>query len=190
MSRTPPLIADAIPLLDVSAYLAGERAALDRLAAELRWAFENVGFYYLRGHGIDRALIDATYAAAALFHSQPMERKLDLRTDEHNIGYLPMSDGARRGRTPSRNEAYFDRRERRADDPLVLANRRFHAMNRWPEGLPGFRETALAYMGALERLCRRLVPIYAVALGMPPDTFDRAYAEPHVILRMSRYPSL
>ena len=38
MSRTPPLIADAIPLLDVSAYLAGERAAIapgDR--ATRRW---------------------------------------------------------------------------------------------------------------------------------------------------------
>jgi isopenicillin N synthase-like dioxygenase len=52
MSRTPHLIADAIPLLDVSAYLAGERATLETLAGELRWAFENVGFYYLPGRGV------------------------------------------------------------------------------------------------------------------------------------------
>ena len=66
---------DAIPLLDVSAYLAGDRAALDTVPGELRWAFEHVGFYYLRGHGIDRSLIDATYAAAVRFHAQPMEKK-------------------------------------------------------------------------------------------------------------------
>src|SRR5262249_35462324 len=162
-------------------YLAGKPRPLDRLAAELRWAFENVGFYYLRGHGIDRALIDAAYAAAARFHALPMAKKLELRTDEHNIGYLPMREGSPSGRKPSRNEAYFLRRERRADDPHVVANRRFHAMNRWPEDLQGFRETTLAYMSELERLCRRLVPIYAVALGMPPDTFDRAYVEPHII---------
>src|SRR5262249_28973401 len=111
-------------------------------------------------------------------------------TDEHNIGYLPMSDRALRGRKPSRNEAYFLRRERRADDPHVVANRRFHAMNRWPENLPGFRETALAYMSALERLCRRLVPIYAVALGRAPETFDRAYTAPHITLRMSHSPPI
>src|SRR5215470_9180969 len=75
MSRAPSLIADAIPLLDVSAYLAGEPAAIEPLAAELRWAFEHVGFYYLRGHGIDRSLIETTYAAAACFHGQPMEKK-------------------------------------------------------------------------------------------------------------------
>ena len=135
MSRTPHLIADAIPLLDVSAYLAGERVALDTLGAELRWAFENVGFYYLRGHGIDRSLIDATYAAAARFHAQPPEKKLAVRTDEHNIGYLAMANGQWANRRRSRNDAYFIRRERRADDPDVLANRRFHAMNRWPDNV-------------------------------------------------------
>ena len=49
-------------------------------------------------------------------------------------------------------------------------------------GLPGFRETALAYMRRWRR-CARLVPIYATALDLPPDAFDRAYAEPHLILR-------
>src|SRR5262245_56028192 len=117
MSRTPQLIADAIPLLDVSAYLAGERAALEPFAAELRWAFEHVGFYYLRGHGIDRSLIDATYTAAARFHAQPTDKKLALRTDEHNIGYLAMAAGQFAGRRRSRNDAFFLRRERRPDDP-------------------------------------------------------------------------
>ena len=74
--------------------------------------------------------------------------------------------------------------------PLVLAKRRFHGLNQWPAELPGFRETALAYMQAMETLCRRLVPIYATALDLPPDAFDRAYAEPHLILRLTHYPPL
>jgi isopenicillin N synthase-like dioxygenase len=89
MSPTPPLIADAIPMLDVSAYLAGERAALDTLAAGLRWAFEHVGFYYLRGHGIDRSLIDATYAAAASLHAQPLTRRSRRATERHGAGSIP-----------------------------------------------------------------------------------------------------
>jgi hypothetical protein len=60
LSRPPDLIADAIPLLDGSTYLAGERAAPDTLAAERGWAFENVGWHGLRGHGVDRSLFDAT----------------------------------------------------------------------------------------------------------------------------------
>jgi isopenicillin N synthase-like dioxygenase len=193
-NRAPAaMIAGAIPLIDVSGHLAGDAEASRRAAAQLRWAFENVGFYYLSGHGVRQALIDRTYEAAARFHAQPMSRKLALKVNEHNIGYLPISDAASpqaaaQGRKPSQNEAYFLRRERAPDDPAVIANKRFHGLNQWPADLPGFRETTLEYMRTLEALCRRLVPLYASALDLPADFFDRCFAEPHIILRMSRYP--
>ena len=186
----PELVAGTLPLLDVTPYLGGEAGALERLGAELRWAFENVGFYYLRGHGIPQPLIDATFAQAARFHALPMEEKLAVEVNTDNVGYLPMKTGQFPDRPPSRNAAFFLRREREPHDPLVLAKRRFHGLNQWPAQLPGFRETALAYMRAMEALCRRLVPIYATALDLPPDAFDLAYAEPHLILRLTHYPPL
>src|SRR5437667_447868 len=178
------MIADAIPLIDVSGHLAGDAEASRSAAAQLRWAFENVGFYYLAGHGVPQALIDRTYEAAARFHAQPMFKKLTLKVNEHNIGYLPISDAASpqaaaQGRKPSQNEAYFLRRERTPDDPAVVANRRFHGLNQWPDYLAGFRTTALEYMRSLEALCRRLVPLYALALDLPADFFDAGFAEPH-----------
>ena len=187
------MIAGAIPLIDVSGHLAGDSEAGRKAAAQLRWAFENIGFYYLSGHGVAQSLIDRTYEAAARFHAQPMSKKLTLKVNEHNIGYLPISDAASpqaaaQGRKPSQNEAYFLRRERAPDDPAVIANKRFHGLNQWPADLPGFREQTLEYMHTLEALCRRLVRLYALALDLPADFFDRCFAEPHMILRMSRYP--
>jgi isopenicillin N synthase-like dioxygenase len=192
-AASPSMIDGEIPLIDVAAYLAGEPGAAERAAAQLRFAFEKVGFYYLAGHGVPKALIEATYAEAARFHAQPMEQKLALKVDEHNIGYMPIgrmptTNTARQGRKPSQNEAYFLRRERSADDPDVIANRRFHAMNKWPGDLPGFRENTLAYIDTLEALCKRLVKLYALALDLPADYFDKCFARPHMILRMSRYP--
>ncbi len=186
-------IAGAIPLIDVAGHLGGDAECSRRAAAQLRWAFENVGFYYLAGHGVPQSLIDRTYEAAARFHAQPMPKKLALKVNEHNIGYLPISDAASpqaaaQGRKPSQNEAYFLRRERAPDDPSVIANRRFHGLNQWPDNLPDFRETTLEYMRTLEVLCRRLVPLYALALDLPADFFDACFTEPHMILRMSRYP--
>jgi isopenicillin N synthase-like dioxygenase len=43
-------------------------------------------------------------------------------------------------------------------------------------------------MRTLEALCRKLVPLYALALDLPADFFDACFGEPHMILRMSRYP--
>jgi isopenicillin N synthase-like dioxygenase len=171
-----------------------EHAESSRNAAtQLRWAFENVGFYYLSGHGVPQPLIERTYEAAARFHAQPMAKKLALKVNEHNIGYLPISDAvspqaAAQGRKPSQNEAYFLRRERAPDDTVVIANRRFHGLNQWPDDLPAFRATTLEYMRTLEALCRRLVPLYALALDLPAGFSDACFAEPHMILRMSRYP--
>src|SRR5215510_14958499 len=131
----PELVANTIPLLDVAPYLAGEAGALARLGAELRWAFENVGFYYLRGHGIPQRLIDATFAQAARFHALPMEEKLSVEVNADNVGYLPMRVGQFPDRPPSRNAAFFLRRDRTPEDLLVIAGRRFHGLNQWPANL-------------------------------------------------------
>src|SRR6266508_1334450 len=55
--------------------------AAERAAQQLRCAFENVGFYYLAGHGVPQALIDTAYAEAARFHALPLEKKLALKVD-------------------------------------------------------------------------------------------------------------
>ncbi|MBS0639954.1 MAG: isopenicillin N synthase family oxygenase [Proteobacteria bacterium] len=183
-----------IPVLDVSDYLAGDTAALHRLGAELRYAFENVGFWYLRGHGVPRSLIDAAFAECKRFHAQPLEDKLALRINEHNIGYMPMggsiakSSKVNNNTKPSVNEAFFLRRERTPDDPDVIANKRFRGLNQWPPNLPGFRDTALAYMYALEQLGRRLVRIYATALDLPAGYFDAMFEKPNMIQRFTHYP--
>jgi isopenicillin N synthase-like dioxygenase len=52
------MIADAIPLIDVAGHLGGDREASRKAATQLGWAFENVGFYYLFGHGVPQSLID------------------------------------------------------------------------------------------------------------------------------------
>jgi isopenicillin N synthase-like dioxygenase len=183
-----------IPMLDVSRYLAGDRSELDRLGRELRYAFERVGFYYLRGHDVPQSLIGAMFAEAERFHAQPLERKLALRINEHNIGYMPIGGSIARSSKvnnntrPSVNEALFFRRERTPNDPDVIAGKRFRGLNQWPADLPGFRETVLAYMAAMESLGRRMVPVYAVALGLPADYFDAMFERPNMIQRLTHYP--
>src|SRR5262245_24638275 len=121
----PTMIGGEIPLIDVAGFLAGAPGAAEHTARQLRFAFENVGFYYLAGHGVPQALIDTAYAEVARFHALPLEKKLAVRVDEHNIGYMPIAqkpppNAAAQGKKPSQNEAFFLRRERTPDDPDVL----------------------------------------------------------------------
>ena len=82
--------ADAIPVIDLGPYLAGESGALDRVAAELRHALTDIGFYSIVNHGVPSALVDEVYHQVARFHARPLDEKLKIKLDKHNVGYLPM----------------------------------------------------------------------------------------------------
>jgi isopenicillin N synthase-like dioxygenase len=179
-----------LPILDLGPYLAGQPDALDELAQQLRYALENIGFYFIKGHGVPRALCEDVFKQTERFHAQPLERKLKLKRNYDNVGYLPMAERVGRDAEikPNVNEAFFVKRDLPLDHADVLARKRFRGTNLWPDDLPGFRESVVGYCDALEALAKKLVPIYAVALDLPADFFDRGFAEPQYTLRMSHYP--
>ncbi|MCW5746081.1 MAG: isopenicillin N synthase family oxygenase [Alphaproteobacteria bacterium] len=183
---------EVIPVLDLTAYMAGASGALDVLAASMRHALENIGFYFIKGHGVPAALTDATFAAAARFHALPLAAKMKLERNLHNVGYLPMKMVTKpvdANNRPNLNEAFFVKRDLPSDHPDVLADKRFRGANLWPADLPGFRETVVAYCDALEALALRLLPIYARALDLPADYFAVPFApQPQYTLRMTHYP--
>ena len=185
---------EAIPVIDLGPYLAGEPGALDRTAGELRFALTEIGFYFIVNHGVPRALVRNTFHQAERFHAQPLERKMAVRIDRHNVGYLPMRGDTLRTSVvqtitkANLNEAYFVARDLADDHPDVVADRRFRSANRWPGGLPGFRETVVAYCETMERLVQKLVPLYARALDLPATWFDAPFRDCQYKLRMTHYP--
>lgn len=164
-------------------------------ATAWRYAFEQVGFAFITNHGVPQSLIDATFAATAAFHAQPLDAKLALKINSHNIGYLPMQGATTRhsqlnaNNKPNLNEAVFFKRDLPPDHPDVIAGLPFRGTNQWPADLPGFRETVTAYCTAMETLGRSLLPLYALALDLPADFFDPAFRAPMFTLRMSHYPA-
>ena len=162
--------------------------------ADFRAALEDIGFLVLVGHGVPQALIDRTFAEAKRFHAQPADVKLALRMNEHNNGYMAMGRYAvwtsevNANDKPDLNEAFFVRRERKPDDPLFRANRRFAGPNVWPTSLPGFRDNVLAYTDAMDALSARVLQVCAEALELPGDHFDAAFADSQFTFRLSHYP--
>ena len=186
---------ETIPVIDLGPYLAGEPGALQRTAGELRHALTAIGFYFIVNHGVPEGQIRETFRQAARFHGQPLDKKMAVRIDRHNVGYLPLRGDTLRTSTvqtvtkANLNEAFFMARDLPDDHPDVLADRRFRSANRWPADLPGFREAVVGYCDTLERLVQKLVRLYAVALELPPVYFDDPFAEFQYKLRMTHYPN-
>ena len=189
-------MADAIPIIDIRDYLAGRPGALAAAAREVHDALTTVGFFVLTGHDVALPLIQRTFAEARRFHALPIEKKLALKLNEHNNGYMVMGRYAVRTLQLNNNdkgdlnEAFFVKRERPPDDPLLLSGRRFVGPNQWPveSDIPGFRANLLEYNAVMDRFVRRFMRIIAVALDLPPDWFDEAFTDSMHTLRLSHYP--
>ena len=128
------------------------------------------------------------------FHDQPVDKKLALKIDLNSTGYLPIRGNTLRtstiqtGTKPNLNEAFFVKRELPPGHPDLLANRRFRGPNRWPDNLPGFRETIVDYCDTMERLVQKMVRLYARALDLPAEYFDGPFKDCQYSLRMTHYP--
>lgn len=189
---------DDFPVLDLDAYVTDMPGALAEAAGWLRDALENIGFLIVVNHGIAADLLDGIVSETRRFHALPLAEKQALGTDRGNgsgfAGYL--ASGGYSVRTsrvndntrPDLNAAFFMDRERPPDDPEVLAGKLFREPNKWPKDLPGFREFLLRYWDALEAFSRRLLPVFAVALDLPPGWFDRAFDDAQCVLRLSHFP--
>jgi len=186
--------AETIPVIDLAPYLVGAPEALDRTANQLRLALTEIGFYFIVNHGVTEAEVRDIYRQAARFHALPLDEKMKVRIDRHNVGYLPMRGDTLRTSTvqtvtkANLNEALFVARDLPADHPDVKADRRFRGANQWPAALPGFRESVVAYCDSMERLILKLMPLYARALDLPDAYFDAPFSDCQYKLRMTHYP--
>src|SRR5712671_5829179 len=193
--RDPHAAAGQIPVIDYGPYFSGAPGALEQVAAEVAHACENIGFFYALNHGVPDELIDRAFAASRQFHAMPLEQKLPLKLNENNIGYLPINASVQGASTvhkatkPNQNESFFVSHDRGPERPDVLDGKPLRGRNQWPPALPDIRADMMAYFAALGAMCDRMLPPFAVALGLPGDFFAPFFAdEAHAVVRFLHYP--
>lgn len=186
-TRVEEARAEDIPVIDLADYFdSGSEQALAEAAETLRVACEEVGFFSIVGHQVDPAQIKNSFNQVKNFHRLPLESKQAILMDRVDwpvggVGYLPI----RNRKLPARdkgnlNEAFIVK----CDHLLTMDD------NQWPEvsQVPRFRDTVESYADAMVKLGKRLLPIFATALEMPPSFFDEAFEAPLYRLRMTHYP--
>jgi len=184
-----------LPVLDLSALSDGDPANIHRLADDLRRIVSEIGFLSVINHGVPAAVIARMQECSAAFFRLPEAEKMALAIDRHERGYTALNvevvadDQIGGPSRNDRNEAFNFGIDYPADDPNVISGRRMYGANRWPQAVPGFAEAARAYLAALERLGKRLLPVWAVALDLEPNHFAPYFERPHSYVRTIHYPA-
>jgi isopenicillin N synthase-like dioxygenase len=197
-----------IPVIDIGALQGQDPEAFADVSRQIGQACETVGFFYIKNHGIEAALIERTYVNARRFHASPPELKdtVNVRHSPGNRGYVPASADDEdpdpelyRLTPPAESFDYLTKPRLHAafdlaldlpgDDPDFLQGNVMLVPNQWPHWLPGFREEVMAYYGAVMAVGGRLFRAFAVALGLPESYFVDQARKPPSQLRLLHYPA-
>ena len=179
-----------VPIIDVAPLLAdagGQKA----VAAALRRACSENGFFYVVGHGVSEDLNRRLEELSHRFFEQDVETKLEIRmalAGRAWRGYFPVGDELTSDKPDVKEGIYFGS-QLSEDDPRVRAGLPLHGPNLFPSGIPGFADTILEYMAALTDLGHALMGGLALSLGLEPGYFrERFMADPLTLFRIFHYP--
>jgi isopenicillin N synthase-like dioxygenase len=185
MNQTAP----DVPLINIGPLRAGgdER---HEAALQIGRACRDVGFFYVADHGVDPELSARLERLSRQFFEQDQATKMRIRMSRGGRawrGYFPVGGELTSGKPDQKEGIYFGA-ELAEDHPLVRAGTPLHGRNLFPD-IPLFRETVLAYMGALTQLGHTLMAGIALSLGLAESYFaDRYTGEPLILFRIFNYP--
>jgi len=180
-----------VPIIDFAPFLHGGPAEAARVAAAIADACEQIGFFYLVGHGVSPALLDALFDQTAQFYALSLDerRKVEV-TPQWYRGWMGPAPVGPSDQGPTRRFEQYRIQEDVSRDDDEGDYGVFYRPNRWPEKAPYLRAVSNTYFGAMSSLGSRLLEAFALGLGLPKDRFKRYFTRPPSQLSLLYYIAL
>lgn len=186
MAETPE-----IPIIDFRPFLEGSEADRQDVVRRIREASQEMGFFCLSGHGLDRGVLARAFQASRGLFAMPMEEKQAVawQNASSNRGYVGMRrESLDPNRAGDQKEAFNIGPE--VDPATLTEDARPYRENRWPEGHPGFRQDMLAFLDSCIALSERVLEAFAESLELPRDFFVDTHDQHDHTLRLLHYPPI
>ncbi|AQK42235.1 Probable 2-oxoglutarate-dependent dioxygenase At3g50210 [Zea mays] len=186
----------AIPLIDVAPLvkkiddpdMANDKDLL-RVVLTLDYACKEVGFFYVKGHGICEMLMREVRDVSHKFFQLPHEEKMKIKMTRQSgyRGYQKLGENVTKEKrdmheavnclTPIAPGKYGD------------LGKTLEGDNLWPEYPSNLKVVLENYISLVKDLSRKIMRGIALALGGPADAFERGIAgDPYWALRLVSYP--
>lgn len=182
-----------LPILDFSKFRQGGEAKAEFIA-ELGNVTHNIGFFYLKNHGIEQSLLDRALALSKEFFALPLEEKLNIQMvkSPHFRGYTKLRDEITREKPDAREQLDYMPEYKAIplnqipeDQPWL----RIQGPNQWPEAIPELKTTLLELQRQQIALAKVLLTAFAESLGQAPEAFAHTYMNnPSVLCKAIHYP--
>jgi isopenicillin N synthase-like dioxygenase len=191
LSAVPkPTPTPSFPIINIASLISAEADSAKSTIDAIARAAQDVGFFYITGHGCPADVGEALVRRAAQFFALPLEQKMEvyIGKSRNHRGYVPMGEEVFAAGTVDKKEAFDLSRDLAPDDPAIAAAPHLLGPNQWPE-LAGFAKDVSAYYGTMFTIGRRLMRAFARALGQEAGFFDPFITKPPSQLRLVHYPA-
>ncbi|KAF4125516.1 Isopenicillin N synthase [Geosmithia morbida] len=179
-----------IPRLDLS--LSRDPSTESLLLSQLRYALIDVGFLYVKNHGVpDRVISDMQKALPKLFSlpSQAKE-KVALRKSPHFLGFSADGSEITAGKRDRREQFEFANELTATWTEGLPLSERLRGPNQWPEEYPQLRGIVEDYITEMTALGERFLRLVSKALSfLRDDTFLGFLSDQHR-LKLVHYPAM
>lgn len=178
-----------IPIIDAAPLIAGHEAGVREVGRQIHRAAIDVGFFYIRNHGVPAQTMADVFAMSRRFFALPAEDKRAAKIDALHRGWLAQGEAQMYGKEkPDLKESFLFGLDLPPDDPDVRAGKTLLGPNNWPPALPDMRAVLDRYYRDVGDCGRRLLRGFAAAIGLPLDYFTPKFAKPMARGSLVYYP--
>ncbi|CDS11971.1 hypothetical protein LRAMOSA04167 [Lichtheimia ramosa] len=185
-----------IPILDLSQYQPNDpsfQADTDSFLEQLYTAMRDVGFFYIKNHGVSEKLQEDSLALTKAFFALPLEEKLKIETinSPHFRGYARVDSETTNYKQDHREQLDIAREQPPVshDAPYYL---QMQGPNQWPKDPPELKETILEFMDELTKVARLLLSAMVKSVKViDHDSFMSMFTDDACTVRMklASYPA-
>lgn len=185
-----------IPAVDLDAFLSGHPEEQRVIAARVDEICKSIGFLIVENHGVPANIIDDAWNATRAFFDLPLAQKRSAIAADPNCprGYFPIAAEALAKSLgvetpPDIKESFGIGPLQPPPYRIAAADLEFHyGDNIWPSQPSTLRDALTRYFEAMTVAGSCVLRLFAAALDLPHDYFERFHTHPMCALRCINYP--
>lgn len=156
---------------------------------EIEKACRNVGFFYVKNHGIPKNHLVTVFPEIRRFFDLPIEEKMKIHIGKSNIfrGYTPLGKELTNEKKDWHEAVDFGL-ELATDHPDVLAGKPLQGHNQWLVSLPKFKKMMSTHWDLMLNLGAIITEGLALSLGLEKNFFQSFTSKSHNSMRILYYP--
>ncbi len=180
-----------IPVIDFSPFLEDDPDGKQRVAQMIYRACHEVGFMYLKNHGIPEGVIAQAFEQSQQFFALPMEEKQKIAwsSETSNRGYIGIERERLDEHQPGDLKEAFNVGRDVSPEELTEADKAL-VLNKWPEGQDSFKRTISDFFEVCAEAASRVFRAFAIALDMPETYIVDKHQSKGYTLRLLHYPPM